>query len=148
MPQDISGFSTKVRLTASFTFPTGITITQFADDTDPLDLASIDIADKAMGLNGDLITWARAVPAPMVLAVIPSSGDDQNLQLLAEANRPSIGKPAVGDLFQAMVVYPNGSVVTLTNGRLTNAPFGKSIAGSQRLKTKVYAFAFEQVLSS
>jgi hypothetical protein len=148
MPQDVSGFGTVVTLQASFTFPTPYPVTQFADDSDPLDLAAIDIADKAMGLNGDLITWARAIPLPMVLAVVAGSEDDQNLQLLAEANRPSVGKPAVGDIIQATVLYPDGSSVVGVNGRITNAPFGKSIAGSQRLKTKIYTFVFESVLSS
>lgn len=148
MPQNISGFGTVVTLQTSFTFPTGLVVTQFADDSDPIDLAAIDIADKSMGLNGELITWAKAVAKPLVLAVIPGSQDDQNLQLLAEANTPAVGKPAVGDLIQATVLYPDGSSVVLTNGRLTNASFGKSIAGSQRMKTKIYTFAFEDAPSA
>ncbi len=78
MAQDIAGYGLEVRLRASTTFPAGFTVTQFADDGDPLDVASIQIADKAMGLNGDLITWAIANPINMTLNVIPQSEDDNN----------------------------------------------------------------------
>lgn len=145
---DISGFGTVVTLVTTDSFPSGLVITQFADDSDPVDLAAIDIADKAMGLNGDLITWAKAVSVPLVLAVIPGSIDDEALQLLAEINRPSRGKPSVGETIQANVLYPDGSNVTLVNGRIMNAAFGKSISGSQRLKTKIYTFAFETSLAT
>ena len=146
--QDVSGFGTVVTLIASFTFPTGLSITQFADDSDPLDLAAIDVADKAMGLNGDLIKWAVAKPKPMVLAVIVGSQDDQNLQALLEANTPAVGRSSVGDVIQGTVRYPDGSSVQVVNGAIFNGSFGKSIAGSQRMKTKIYTFAFEQAISS
>ena len=143
MQQDVSGFGSVVNLTASETFPTGITINQFAGDADPMDMNSIDIADKAMGLNGDLIVWARANPLPLVLAVIPGSPSDINLQILADANRVSPGKPSASDVIQATIVYPDGSSTQFYNGRLTAAMFGKSVAGSGMIKTRVYAFTFE-----
>ena len=141
--QDVSGFGVVVNLVASTTFPVGITISQFADDADPLDMASVDIADKAMGLNGDLIVWAKAVPLPMVLNVIPGSPDDVNLQTLADANRVGQGKFSAADVITATVVYPDGSTTTLANGRLLSAMFGLSVAGSGREKTRSYGFAFQ-----
>ena len=141
--QDITGSGTRINIVASNTFPAGFTVTQLADDTDPLDFASVTIADKAMGLNGDLITWAKAVPLPAVVAVIAGSNDDLNLQILADANRVAYNKVSAHDQITMTVVYPDGSVVTLTGGVITDAQFGKSIAGSQRLKTKTYSFAFQ-----
>lgn len=140
---DVSGFQTKVALTASNTFPAALLISQFADDSDPVDMASIEIADKAMGLNGDLIVWAKAVPLPMVLAVIPGSVDDINLQILADANRVGAGKVGAADVITATVTYPDGTFVTLANGRMLSAMFGKSVSSAGRLKTRVYAFAFQ-----
>ena len=143
MTQDISGFGVVINVVASNTFPAGFTVTQFADDADPLDLASIQIADKAMGLNGDLLTWARAIPVPAVISVIPGSQDDVNLGILAQANRPGRGKVPAEDVITMTIVYPDGTVITLQSGRLTDAPFGKSIASAGRLKSKTYAFAFQ-----
>ena len=70
MTQDVSGFGLVVTIVASNTLPIGATLSQFASDADPLDFASVRIADSAMGLNGDLITWAKAVALPAVLNVI------------------------------------------------------------------------------
>lgn len=147
---DISGFGLKVVIIAqnasgdgTGTFPVGFTVTQFADDADPFDIGSIDIADKAMGLNGDLITWAKAQALPLAIAVIPASDDDVNLQILADANRVGKGKSAVQDIITITGIYPDGTTVTYTKGRLLGAMFGKSVSSAGRLKSKVYTFAFE-----
>lgn len=143
MTQDISGFGTIATIVASNTFPIGFQVTQFADDTDPLDLASIQIADTAMGLNGDLLSWAHATPIPAVIAVVPSTEDDLNLSILAEANRVGQGKATVNDVITMNIVYPDGRNITLTGGKLTNAMFGNSISSAGRQKTKVYSFQFQ-----
>lgn len=140
---DISGFGLKVTVIASSTFPVGFPITQFADDADPFDSASIQIADTAMGLNGDLITWSKAAKLPLVLAVIPNSVDDQALQLIADNNRVGKGKSNARDMITVTGIYPDGTFVTYTGGKMTNAMFGNSIASAGRMKTKVYSFEFE-----
>lgn len=143
MVQDVTGFGTVISIVASNTFPAGIVITQFADDTDPLDFASVQIGDTEMGVNGDLIAWAKAAKNPAVLNVIPGGTDDVNLGILSNANRASQGKVSAGDIITMTVIYPDKSVITLSNGKITDAQFGKSIASAGRLKTKSYAFAFE-----
>ncbi|MDE2100253.1 MAG: hypothetical protein KGL39_23585 [Patescibacteria group bacterium] len=139
---DITGFGLKVILTASNTFPAGLVITQFADDSDPLDIAAIKIADTAMGLNGDGLKWSRAVMNPMVLNVIPNSDDDTNLSILANANRVSQGNSNARDIITAVLTYPDGTVVTLNQGFITDAPFGSAVSSAGRLKTKTYSFSF------
>lgn len=143
MADDISGFGLQVRLIADKTFPTGITITQFADDGDPFDLPSIQIADTAMGLNGDHISWSKANPIKITLNVIPGSADDKNLQILFENNRVGKGKTGARDLLTASAVYPDQSTVTLLNGRITDGMPGNSVASAGRMKTKAYMFSFE-----
>lgn len=143
--QDISGFGLVVSLIASNTFPTGIVLTQFADDADPIDLASIKIADTGMGLNGDLITWAKAVAVPCVLAVVPGSTDDTNLSILAENNRVGRGKNGARDVITMTVRYPDGSTAFLDPGVITDAMFAKSVSSAGRMKSKPYAFAFENI---
>lgn len=145
--QDVSGFGLIVSLVADETFPAGIVLTQFADDADPLDMASIQIADKAMSLNGELVTWAKAVPVPAILNIIPGSADDENLSILAQNNRPGLGKIVAGDKITMTVKYPNGTVTFLTGGVMTDAMFGKSVSSAGRQKSKTYTFAFEQVVA-
>lgn len=143
MSNDVSGFGSRVRLVASRTFPAGITITQFADDADPLDIPSIQVRDGAMGVNGDLVTWSRANPLRSTLNVIPGSVDDRNLAVLLEANRTARGKSSAADKITMTVTYPNGSVVTLSEGVISDGMPGDSIASAGRRKSKSYAFMFE-----
>lgn len=143
MANDISGVGLQVQIVASVTFPSGFNVTQFADDADPLDVASIQIADKAMGLNGDLVSWSTANPIPMVLNVIPGSDDDINLAVLAEANRVGRGKTSAKDVITAVITYPDGETQTLTSGIITDAMVANSVASAGRKKSKNYGFSFE-----
>lgn len=143
MANDVSGFGLQIRLIASVTFPAGVTLTQFADDADPLDIPSMQIADKAMGLNGDLVTWNVAKPINISVHLIPNSDDDINMQILFEANRVGQGKNNARDSITFTAIYPDGATVILTNGRLTDGMPGTSAANSGKLKSKAYMFSFE-----
>jgi len=141
--QDISGFGLRLNLRASVTFPAGVTITQFADDGDPLDIPSQQVADKAMGLNGDLIVWSKANPILVTINVIANSDDDRNLSVLLNANRVGKGKRSARDVITFTGIYPDNRQVTLTQGKITDGMVANSVASAGRLKTKAYMFAFE-----
>lgn len=145
---DISGFGLTVNIRASTTFPSGFNVTQFADDADPFDSPSQQLADVGMGLNGDLVTWSVAQPLAVTLNIIPNSDDDKNLAILAEANRVAKGKIPARDVITMTAIYPDGSTRTLSNGRLTDAMLGNSAASAGRLKTKPYVFKFENQVGS
>lgn len=145
MANNISGFGSIVSLIASNTYPTGIVITQFSDDADAFDMASIKIGDVAMGVNGDLINWTPAVAKPFTLSVIPGSDDDVNLSILASANQAVQGQSSANDAITITVAYPNGNIITFSNGVITDAPFGNSLGGNGRLKTKTFGFMFQAV---
>ena len=144
--ENITGSGIVVTIRSSVTFPTGFIVTQFADDADPLDLPSVQLADKAMGVNGDLVTWSKATAKEVTLNVIPGSVDDINLSLLALANTPGIGLVPAGDEITLTAVYPSGNIITCTGGAITDAMPGASVASSGRLKTKPYKFAFETII--
>ncbi len=143
MPQDISGFGISVTLVASVTFPSGIVLTEFADDADPFDNPSIQLADAAMTLNGDLLNWSTANPIVSTINLIPQSGDDINLAILAEANRVGKGKTSARDVITLTGVFPNGSAIIYSNGHISDALPSNSVASAGRLKSKPYIFKFE-----
>lgn len=142
---DISGFGLVVNCIASVTFPSGFPISQFADDGDPFDLPSLQVGDKAMGLNGDLVTWRKANPIAITINVVPNSEDDKNLAILLEANRAGKGKKLANDVITMTAVYPDGKTTTLTAGAITDGMPGNSVASAGRLKSKPYIFAFENI---
>ena len=144
---NISGFGIQVNLIASNSFPVGFLINEFADDADPFDLPSLQIADSAMGLNGDLISWSKANPIKITLNVIPGSFSDVNLAILFEANRVGRGKIGARDIITLTGIYPNSTFVTLTNGIITDGMPAKSVSSAGRLKSKSYNFSFENMIS-
>lgn len=143
--QDISVFGLRVQVVASETFPSGINITQFADDADPFDSPSVQIRDKTTGLNGDLIAWSKANPLPLTLNVVPNSEDDRNLAVLFEANRVGKGKQGARDVIAITAIYPDGRTVSFTQGVITDGMPANSATSAGRMKSKAYAFAFENV---
>lgn len=146
MAVNISGFGLVVNVLASNTFPVGLILTEFADDADPFDIPPLQIADKAMGLNGDLITWSKANPIIITLNVIPQSLTDLNLAILLEANRVGRGKIGARDVITMTATYPNNSPIILTNGAITDGIPGSPVSSAGRLKSKTYQFAFENKL--
>ncbi|AHK20749.1 hypothetical protein BZ21_786 [Yersinia pseudotuberculosis] len=140
---DISGFGTIVNIRASKTFPAGFNVTQFADDADPLDSPSQQLADVGMGLNGDMVSWSVAQVLQVTLNITPNSDDDRNLAILAEANRIAKGKRSVNDEITMSISYPSGESRTLSGGVITDAMIGNSVSSAGRLKSKPYIFKFE-----
>lgn len=139
---ELSGFGHVMSLAATSTFPQGIVISQFADDADPFDLPEIEIAQAAMGLNGDLVTWSKAVVVQTQVAVIPESQDDLNLNILMAANRVTKGAYPALDIITLSARYPSGRIVTLGGGKLVSAPPAPGIASAGRLKSQTYKFVF------
>lgn len=145
---DISGFGLSANIRASTTFPAGFTVTQFADDADPLDSPSQQLNDVGMGLNGDLVHWSTAQPLVITLNVIPNSDDDKNLYVLAEANRVAKGKTSAKDKITIALTYASGEVRTLSNGVITDAMLGNGVASAGRMKSKAYVFKFENQVNA
>lgn len=141
--QDVSGFGFVINVIASNTFPTGFTLSAFADDADPFDIPELTVKDKAMGLNGDLIVWSKANPINITLAVIAGSEDDLNMSALLEANRVGRGKFSALDVITLTAAYPSGNMLTLSPGTITAGMTGSSVASAGRVKTKSFAFSFE-----
>lgn len=150
--QNISGFGLQIQVVASTTFPNqGFTITQFADDADPLDIPELRIAESAMGLNGTMIVWQRPEPVEIAINVVPDSPDDQNLAQLFFANRIAEGKRSANDIITMTGVYPavapatTGAIITLSEGILVAGNPGTGVQASARKKTKLYRFRFKLV---
>ena len=145
MSNDISGFGIRLWLIASETFPAGFPVTMFADDSDPLDVPSLQIADTGMGVNGDLVKWSKAAPIKIVLNVIPASRDDINLGILYDANRVAKGKRGARDVITLTATYGDDRIITLTDGIITDGMPSDSVASAGRLKSKPYGFTFEDI---
>ncbi|AZD85010.1 hypothetical protein C4K14_2176 [Pseudomonas chlororaphis subsp. aureofaciens] len=142
---DISATGLALNIIASKTFPNGFPVTEFADDADPFDLPAVVTATAAMNVNGDLVVFSSPQPILPTINVIPGSPADNNLQILFEANRAAKGKRVAGDVISITATYPDGSTVTVSNGKMLSGFPGKSVASAGRQKSKAYAFAFQDL---
>jgi hypothetical protein len=144
--QDISIFGLELNVTASVTFPQGTTITAFSNDGDPLDSPDLETADMAIGPNGDTITWTRPQLIEISTNVIPQSDDDLNLTTILDANRIEKGKTSARDVISIVATYPNGMVITLSEGKMVTAPVVQSGTSEGKAKTKRFAFKFGKMV--
>ena len=102
---DVSATGLALVVQASKTFPSGIFITQFADDADPLDLPAVDIAQTGMDINGNLVSWSTPTPQTVTINVLGGSEEDQNLAILLEANTAKKGRRHAGDIITMVASY-------------------------------------------
>ncbi|GAB1830104.1 phage tail fiber protein [Achromobacter xylosoxidans] len=142
---DTSAIGVALRCVASESFPSGFTITEFADDADPFDIPAIDIATPAMNVNGDLVVFSAPTPITITISVIPGSDADNNLAVIFEANRAAKNKRHARDEITLVGTYPDGASLTLSEGKMTNGMPGNSPASAGRIKSKAYTFAFQNL---
>lgn len=143
--ENISGFGLLGNLTASKTFPNGVEISKFADDSDPLDAPDLEVADTAFGLNGDMVTWSRPTGIEIIVSVLPNSDEEANLAALVEANRVAKKKPGARDVIGLVLAYPNGDTAICSTGVVVTGPVVQAVASTGRMKTRQFKFRFEQV---
>jgi hypothetical protein len=142
---DISSTGFTAVLKASKTFPNGLPLTFWADDTDPFDIPELTIAEAAMNVNGDLVSWTAPQPIPIKLAVIPGSEDDVNLQILLDANRAAKGKSVARDVIGVVATYNDGATCTFSLGVVTTGSPARSPNQAGRYKSNAYGFTFQNI---
>jgi hypothetical protein len=148
MTVNVSAFGLSAQITADKTFPNGFTLTEFADDADPLDSPDFQASDASSGLNGDMLVWSKAGGIEVLVNVIPTSEGDNNLDALLDANRNGKNKSSAKDNIGIVFTYPTGQRVICADGVLLSGPMLPQVAGSGRLKTRQYRFKFEKVTKS
>lgn len=145
--QDTSSIGIAVRLTASITYPRGITFTAFPDDGDVGATGNTEIGGNASGVNGDLIWWKTVNGIEVNVPIIPNTVEESLLDALFNANRASKNRFPKKDIIQIVVTNPvTGIPKTYKNGFIKNGTAGYQYGGDGRIKTKTYGFVFEDMV--
>jgi hypothetical protein len=142
---DISSTGFTAIVKASKTFPNGLPLTFWADDSDPFDIPELVIAEAAMNVNGHLVSWTAPKPIPIKLAVIPGSEDDVNLAILLDANRAALGKSVARDVIDIVATYNDGATATFSLGLITSGTPARSPNSAGRYKSSMYGFTFQNI---
>lgn len=142
---NISGFGASVYIVSTEAFPFGFSVTQFADDADPLIIEPLEAKAFEMLLDGSLYAYQKANPVKVTVNVIPGTEDDINLKQLVTANK---GLPSFLPLPETVIMtltYPSNGTTILSNGTILSGPVADSIHSGGRMKGNPYTFAFGSV---
>jgi len=139
---DISGFGASITVLAVQSFPVGFSLSQFADDQDPLAVEDIEATAYEMLMDGSIFIFDKAVPVKLMVAVIPGSSDDINLKILLQSRKGAASIIPLPDVTSMVISYPDGGKVIFTNGSIIKGPLADSIQLSGRKKGNVYTFVF------
>ena len=116
------------------------TVTYFPDDTDPFSADDIDIADAAMGSNGQIASWNIAAIQPFTISVMPKTDDHKNLLTLLNANVVAPGQDPNNDSITISRVMPDGTTLAIRGAVITGGPTAMSLGSDGRIKTPTFKF--------
>lgn len=128
------------------TFPLGINLTAFAQDSDPLDFPAVTIGEASVNLNGDLISNKTPNPMPVTLNIIPGSDDDRNLDILFQSNMAK--RTPEMDTITLICNYPDGTKRAAISGICTSYVPGKGVTGAGKVKSRPYTFTFAEIVGN
>lgn len=139
---DVSGFGTGIVVIAVQSFPMGFSLSQFADDIDPIEAKDVEPTGYEMLFDGDLFAFDKAAPIEISVGVIPGSEDDINLKILLQSKHGAKSLLALPDITSMIITYPDKGRVILTKGTILKGPLVDSITTAARRKGNKYTFVF------
>lgn len=139
---DISGFGTSISIVALKSFPVGFTVSDFADDIDPIVAEDVEPTGWELLYDGSVFTFDKAAPIKLTLGVIAGSQDDINLKILLQSRKASTKLLPFDDNTSAVITYPDGGRVILSNGALISGPLVDGIQSAGRKKGNAFSFVF------
>jgi hypothetical protein len=126
----------------------GFSVSQFADDVDPIEAKEIAPIGFEILYDGSLFSYDKGAAIEVKIGVIAGSDDDINLKTLLQVKKGTVSILPISDVTTMVVTYPDGGRVILSNGTIFAGPFLDSIQASGRKKGNVYSFAFGSFLGA
>lgn len=143
MSVDISAMGIKATLIADKSYPLGITMTEFADDGDSLNVGDMNIMSYAMGVNGTMVVWRTAQPCPIDVNLIPGTEECRAMENLFKLNMTQKNKVSVADVLTLMIEHPDGKVDMLTKGYIVGGKPVQDYSSNGRAKSRQFRMVFE-----
>lgn len=147
MAVDVSAMGIEATIVAVPSYPDGITLKQFADDGDSLNIPDMSIMQSGMGVNGDLVVWRTAQPVSIEVNLIPGTDDCDNMENLFKLNMTQKNKVSSKDLLTMTISQPNGDKIVYTNGYIVGGKPSQDYSSSGRAKTRTFRMVFENLLN-
>lgn len=139
---NVNGSGTSIVVIAIQSFPLGFTISEFADDVDPISAEEVEPAGFEMLYDGSLFAFDKASPIVLTVSVIAGTPDDMNLKIITQSKRGGASLLPFNDSISMIITYPDGGRVMLSSGVLIKGMVPDSITTNGRRKSNSYTFAF------
>lgn len=120
----------------------GFSVSQFADDINPLDIEEVETTGFDMLYDGSLFAFDKAAPVKVTLGVIAGTDDDIALKILLQARKAASSIIPLPDITSMVITYGNGGRALLSNGTITKGPLADTIMNTGRTKGNQYTFVF------
>ena len=139
------------------------TITGFASEGDPISIPDNEVRAGEMGLNGDLVTWAKPTPITFSISLIPGTTSDKILSAALRAahigGKGSSAKFDAVEIDTLTIKTPHGNVkdtlklqepvsYVFSNGYVQSGPMAQGTNSEGKASMKTYNFTFESVNDS
>jgi len=139
---DVSGSGTSITIVALQSFPMGFTLSQFADDVDPLVAEDVETTGFEMLYDGSILLFDKAVPIKLTIGVIAGSHDDINLKILLQARKSSTSLLPFPDTTSLVISYPDGARIILSSGAIISGQLLDGLQSAGRKKGNSFTFVF------
>lgn len=123
----------------------GVTVTQFADDSQPFSVTNTSTAHTQFDVNGDFVKTRKWGPIEIAISVIGGSEDDYKLWMLLQDTKPGSSKsPAeVKELFNEATLFTGVKKITLKDGMMIDGPDSLNVSQEGRITASTYTFQFK-----
>lgn len=138
---DIGAYGLSINVVALQSFPMGFSLSEFADDADPLVVEETEPFGYELLFDGDIFSFDKASVIKLSVTVIAGSEDDTNLRLLLQSKKGSKSILPVPDMTTMVITYPTGHVI-LTKGTIISGPLADSSRADGRKHGNKYTFVF------
>lgn len=149
---DVSGVYPKVTI-VSTGIPPIITLSHFADDSNPIDVDQIEVTGHGINVNGELVTWEKPTAYIVSVSVLAGTEEATSLNTLLETSHARAGAnfvlaPTVTltkkiGVRNILGIITSDDGETYTNGRIVSGPAGTSVDSEGRKTSQTYTFVFE-----
>lgn len=139
---DISAFGTGIMVLSTESFPQGFSLSQFADDEDPISVEACEVSGFEKLYDGSIFIFDKTSPVLLSVGIMPNTDDDINLKILLQSRKSSPNLLPLPDNTSMVVTYPDGGRVILSSGGILSGPLLDSITTAGRKKGNVYHFVF------
>jgi hypothetical protein len=139
---DVSAFGTGITIVGNASFPYGFSLSQFADDEDPITFEDLEVSGFEKLYDGTIFLFDKTSPVLVSVSVMPNTDDDQNLKIMLQMRKSSPQLIPIADSAAMIITYPDGGRVMLASGGILSGAIADSITTQGRKKGNTYHFAF------